>query len=57
MKAVATNVLGPLAVKTVAHKLTAGSPRPFSKSVDASNKGNGKYFRLAVTWFDPATGG
>jgi len=40
MEAIARNVFGALAVKTVANKLAADPPCPFSISIDASNKGN-----------------
>ena len=51
MESIAENVLAPYSVELVVQKI-ASHNTPFSIDTDASNKGNRKFFPLAVRFFD-----
>ncbi|CAI6344579.1 unnamed protein product [Macrosiphum euphorbiae] len=52
MEAIVKNVLCPFAIEKAVIKLKCPTPIPFSISTDASNKGNRKFFPLAVRLFN-----
>jgi hypothetical protein len=51
MEAIVKNVLCTFSINCVVDKLNNPSPCPFSVSTDASNKGNRKFFPLAIRFF------
>ena len=53
LEAIATNILGPLSIKTHLKKI---NKKCFSISSDASNKGNIKLFPIGVQYFDTNEG-
>lgn len=55
MEAISKNVLAPYAIETVVKKIKDQNSK-FSISIDASNKGNRKFFPLVVTFFDDEDG-
>ncbi|KAJ3652186.1 hypothetical protein Zmor_018173 [Zophobas morio] len=55
MEAIVRNVLAPYAIEMVTKELKEEN-LPFSISIDASNKGNRKFFPLAVRYFDRESG-